>query len=53
MPMKILFGEKTLQRGAVIEFYAKPTWDVHVLGTVFAINGSGAYDGKLYFAHVR
>lgn len=35
--------------GAVIEFYANPTWDVHVLGTIFAINGTGEYDGKLYF----
>lgn len=43
------FRGKDTSKGAVIEFYAKPTWDVHVLGTVFAINGSGAYDGKLYF----
>lgn len=41
-------GQDTSQ-GAIIEFYAKPTWEVHVLGTIFAINGSGAYDGKLYF----
>lgn len=43
------FRGKDTSKGAVIEFYAKPTWDVHVLGTIFAINGSGAYDGKLYF----
>lgn len=43
------FQGKDTSKGAVIEFYAKPTWDVHVLGTIFAINGSGAYDGKLYF----
>ncbi|MDE7324657.1 MAG: hypothetical protein K2N73_18455 [Lachnospiraceae bacterium] len=43
------FRGKDTSKGAVIEFYAKPTWDVHVLGTIFAINGSGEYDGKLYF----
>ena len=43
------FQGKDTSKGAVIEFYAKPTWDLHVLGTIFAFNGSGAYDGKLYF----
>lgn len=43
------FRGKDTSKGAVIEFYANPTWDVHVLGTIFAINGSGEYDGKLYF----
>lgn len=43
------FRGQDTSKGAVIEFYANPTWDVHVLGTVFAINGSGEYDGKLYF----
>ncbi|MBO5031342.1 MAG: hypothetical protein J6D08_05565 [Lachnospiraceae bacterium] len=42
-------GQDTSQ-GVVIEFYAKPTWEVHELGAIFAINGSGAYDGKLYFS---
>lgn len=43
------FRGKDTSKGAIIEFYANPTWDVHVLGTIFAINGSGEYDGKLYF----
>lgn len=43
------FRGQDTSKGAVIEFYADPTWDVHVLGTIFAINGSGEYDGKLYF----
>ncbi|MDE5700367.1 MAG: hypothetical protein K2I96_23690 [Lachnospiraceae bacterium] len=43
------FRGQDTSKGAVIEFYANPTWDVHVLGTIFAINGSGEYDGKLYF----
>lgn len=43
------FQGKDTSQGAIIEFYANPTWDVHILGTIFAINGSGAYDGKLYF----
>ena len=43
------FHGKDTSQGAIIEFYANPTWDVHILGTIFAINGSGAYDGKLYF----
>ncbi len=43
------FRGQDTSKGAVIEFYANPTWDVHVLGTIFAINGTGEYDGKLYF----
>lgn len=43
------FRGKDTSKGAVIEFFVKPTWDVHVLGTIFAINGAGEYDGKLYF----
>ncbi len=43
------FRGQDTSKGAVIEFYADPTWDVHVLGTIFAINGTGEYDGKLYF----
>lgn len=43
------FRGKDTSKGAIIEFYANPIWDVHVLGTIFAINGSGEYDGKLYF----
>lgn len=41
---------KDTSQGIVIEFYAKPTWEVHELGAIFAINGSGEYDGKLYFS---
>lgn len=36
--------------GVILEFYAKPTWEVHELGAIFAFNGSGDYDGKLYFS---
>lgn len=41
-------GTDTSQ-GVILEFYAKPTWEVHELGAIFAFNGSGEYDGKLYF----
>lgn len=44
------FKGKDTSEGVVIEFYAKPTWEVHELGAIFAINGSGEYDGKLYFS---
>ena len=27
-------------QGVVFEFYAKPTWEVHELGTIFAIQGT-------------
>lgn len=43
------FKGKDTSKGVIMEFYAKPTWEVHVLGAIFAFNGSGAYDGKLYF----
>lgn len=42
-------GEDTSQ-GVVLEFYAQPTWEVHELGAIFAFNGTGEYDGKLYFS---
>lgn len=41
-------GTDTSQ-GVILEFYAKPTWEVHELGAILAFNGSGEYDGKLYF----
>lgn len=44
------FRGKDTSRGVVLEFYAKPTWEVHELGAIFAIVGSGDYDGKLYFS---
>lgn len=44
------FQGKDTSEGVVIEFYAKPTWEVHELGAIFAINGTGEYDGKLYFS---
>ena len=43
------FKGKDTSQGIILEFYAKPTWEVHELGTIFAFNGSGEYDGKLYF----
>ena len=43
------FKGKDTSKGVVVEFYAKPTWEVHELGTIFAIMGSGAYDGRIYF----
>lgn len=42
-------GTDTSQ-GVILEFYAQPTWEVHELGAIFAFNGSGEYDGKLYFS---
>lgn len=44
------FKGKDTSQGVILEFYAKPTWEVHELGAIFAFNGSGAYDGKLYFS---
>lgn len=44
------FLGKDTSKGVVLEFYAKPTWEVHELGAIFAFNGSGEYDGKLYFS---
>lgn len=43
------FKGKDTSKGVVLEFYAKPTWEVHELGTIFAFMGSGTYDGRLYF----
>lgn len=43
------FKGKDTSKGVILEFYAKPTWEVHELGTIFAFMGSGAYDGRLYF----
>lgn len=43
------FKGKDTSQGVILEFYAKPTWEVHELGTIFAFNGSGEYEGKLYF----
>lgn len=43
------FKGKDTSKGVVLEFYAQPTWEVHELGTIFAFNGTGDYDGKLYF----
>lgn len=44
------FLGKDTSKGVILEFYAKPTWEVHELGAIFAFNGSGDYDGKLYFS---
>lgn len=44
------FKGKDTSKGVVLEFYANPTWEVHELGAIFAFNGSGEYDGKLYFS---
>lgn len=43
------FKGKDTSKGVVFEFYAQPTWDVHELGTIFAIVGTGKYEGRLYF----
>lgn len=42
------YGADTAQ-GVVFEFYAKPTWEVNELGTIFAIQGTEEYDGRIYF----
>lgn len=44
------FKGKDTSEGVILEFYADPTWEVHELGAIFAFNGSGEYDGKLYFS---
>lgn len=44
------FKGKDTSKGVILEFYAEPTWEVHELGAIFAFNGSGEYDGKLYFS---
>lgn len=43
------FLGKDTSKGVTLEFYADPTWEVHELGTIFAIVGTGDYDGRLYF----
>ena len=43
------FKGKDTSKGVILEFYAKPTWEVNALATIFAFNGTGDYDGKLYF----
>lgn len=43
------FKGKDTSKGVILEFYADPTWEVHELATIFAFNGSGDYDGRLYF----
>ena len=35
--------------GVILEFYVKPNWEIHELGTIFAFCGSGEYEGRLYF----
>lgn len=42
------YGKDTSQ-GVIFEFYAEPTWEVNELGTIFAIVGTGDYDGRIYF----
>lgn len=44
------FLGRDTSKGVILEFYADPTWEVHELGAIFAFNGSGEYDGKLYFS---
>ncbi|WP_310602189.1 hypothetical protein [Anaerosporobacter sp.] len=44
------FKGKDTSQGIILEFYAKPTWEVHELGAIFSFNGSGDYDGRLYFS---
>lgn len=44
------FKGKDTSKGAVIEFYAQPTWEVHALGAIFCIMGEEDYDGRLYFS---
>lgn len=44
------FKGKDTSKGAVIEFYAQPTWEVHALGAIFCIMGEKDYDGRLYFS---
>lgn len=43
------FKGKDTSKGVILEFYAKPTWEVHELGTIVSFMGSGTYDGRLYF----
>lgn len=43
------FKGADISNGAIIEFTAKSTGDVRALGTIFAIHGKDAYDGRIYF----
>lgn len=43
------FLGKDTSEGVIFEFYVEPTWDINVLGTIFAIVGTDEYDGRLYF----
>lgn len=43
------FLGKDTSAGVTLEFYALPTWELNVLGTVFSFMGTGDYDGRLYF----
>ncbi|MBP3610544.1 MAG: hypothetical protein J6J42_09440 [Lachnospiraceae bacterium] len=43
------FLGKDTSAGVSLEFYALPTWELKVLGTIFSFMGTGEYDGRLYF----
>lgn len=43
------FLGKDTSAGVTLEFYALPTWELKVLGTIFSFIGTGDYDGRLYF----
>ena len=43
------FLGKDTSQGVSLEFYAMPTWNLNVLGTIFSFMGTGDYDGRLYF----
>ncbi len=43
------FLGKDTSAGVILEFYALPTWELNVLGTIFSFMGTGDYDGRLYF----
>lgn len=43
------FLGKDTSAGVTLEFYALPTWELKVLGTIFSFMGTGDYDGRLYF----
>ncbi len=44
------FLGRDTSNGVILEFYAKPNWEVHELGAIVAFCGSGDYDGRLYFS---
>lgn len=43
------FLGRDTSNGVILEFYAKPNWEVHELGAIIAFCGSGDYEGRLYF----